>query len=572
MNKKLNQSFNAADPVFCKDLLKNSKDALTIINKLLEEAININKANFIENGRVNATLFNEPSLQRIAHGISWLKTYSETLQSAVECIETLQEQYTLSQHELLLLQTLMHEYISDVFGGINASGTETFTLGRLGLNKEDIRKYEDKASISYFLDNDFHLAAKAALTRSLIECIEKGDDLLGNRGINKELSNLASEIQEFVKNEIKPISQQLHIDDGLIPQEIINEMANIGVFGLTIPKRYGGSEMGTLAMALSTEELAKGSLAAGSLPTRSEIMAELLLVGGTKTQKNDLLPKLAKGDILPTISLTEPNAGSDLAGLSATATKIADGSYIVDGTKLWNGHAARANRIVLLARTNPESEGSKGISMFLLPKEPGTFEQPSINSGLNGHRIKMPGYRGMGAYELHFDGFKAPKDSLLGDQEGAGFKHMMQAFEPARIQTAARAVGVAQSALEESLDYASNRIQSGKSIINFDRIGDKIARMAAEIFAVRQLTYKAAIKKEAGQRSDMEAATAKMLSPRIAFDAASDAVQIFGGEGYKLENDVSRIFADAKVLNIFEGASEVQASIIARRIMEYTLE
>ncbi len=553
-------------------LLEKSRQALEVVTKILDRALENNAGLFIEDGRVNAGAFNNSRTQRIAHAIAWLKTYADTLEASVDFVERLDSQGELSCTERLLLQTVMHEYIGEIMNGMRASSTETFSLGILGFDKEEIRAFEDEAGVSYFLNEEIRSAVKSQLTRQLTDNLASGKEMLGKSGLPEELDDLAARIKDFVAEEITPYAQRWHLEDGLIPEKTIEGMADIGVFGLTIPKKYGGSARGKLAMALSTEELASVSLAAGSVPTRSEIMAELLLVGGTDQQRNNYLPGLARGEIFPTIALTEPDAGSDLAALTTTATKTNSRSYSVDGKKLWNGHAGRADVIVLLARTDADSAGPKGISMFLLPKRRGDFESPSRNQGLTGKRILMPGYRGMGAYELTFEGFVAPNDSLLGEEEGQGFKHMMQAFEPARIQTAARATGVARAALEHSLGYAASRHQAGQPIVNFDRISDKIARMAAETFAVRQLTYKAALKKDQGERSDMEAGTAKMLAPRVAFDAASDGMQIFAGAGYRSEEDISRIFVDSKVLNIFEGAGEVQASIIARRMIEQHLE
>jgi (2S)-methylsuccinyl-CoA dehydrogenase len=320
-------------------------------------------------------------------------------------------------------------------------------------------------------------------------------------------------------------------------------------------------------MCVVSEELSRGYIGVGSLGTRSEIAAELILGGGTEAQKKHWLPKIASGEILPTAVFTEPNTGSDLGSLRTRAVREGD-VWKVTGNKTWITHAARADLMTLLVRTNPNAPGYKGLSMLLAPKPRGTDGNPFPAKGMTGGEIEVLGYRGMKEYEIGFDGFEVPHANLLGGEEGQGFKQLMTTFESARIQTAARAIGVAQSALDLGLRYALERQQFGKAIFGFPRVANKIVMMAVEIMIARQLTYFAAREKDAGRRCDLEAGMAKLLAARVAWAAADNAVQIHGGNGFALEYPVSRVLCDARILNIFEGAAEIQAQVIARRLLE----
>jgi len=291
------------------------------------------------------------------------------------------------------------------------------------------------------------------------------------------------------------------------------------------------------------------------------------LCGGTPEQKAQWLPKLASGEILPTAVFTEPNTGSDLGSLRTRAVQVG-GDWEVTGNKTWITHAARTHVMTLLARTDPATTDYRGLSMFLAEKIPGTAEKPFPTPGMTGGEIEVLGYRGMKEYELGFDGFKVKGDNLLGGVPGQGFKQLMQTFESARIQTAARAIGVAQSALEVGMKYAEDRKQFGKSLIEFPRVSGKLAMMAVEIMIARQLTYFSAWQKDHDKRCDLEAGMAKLLGARVAWAAADNALQIHGGNGFALEYQISRILCDARILNIFEGAAEIQAQVIARRLLD----
>ena len=319
-------------------------------------------------------------------------------------------------------------------------------------------------------------------------------------------------------------------------------------------------------MVVVSEELSRGYIGVGSLGTRSEIAAELILCGGTDDQKAQWLPKIASGEILPTAVFTEPNTGSDLGSLRTRAIKEGD-DYRVTGNKTWITHAARTHVMTLLARTDPDTTDHRGLSMFLAEKTPGTDEAPFPTEGMTGGEIEVLGYRGMKEYELGFDNFHVKGENLLGGEEGKGFKQLMETFESARIQTAARAIGVAQSALDIAMQYAQDRKQFGKSLINFPRVSGKLAMMAVEIMVARQLTYFSAHQKDEDKRCDLEAGMAKLLGARVAWAAADNGLQIHGGNGFALEYKISRILCDARILNIFEGAAEIQAQVIARRLL-----
>ena len=325
--------------------------------------------------------------------------------------------------------------------------------------------------------------------------------------------------------------------------------------------------LGKEAMCVVSEELSRGYIGVGSLGTRSEIAGELILGNGTAEQKQTYLPKIASGELLPTAVFTEPNTGSDLASLKTRAVRDGD-VYKVTGQKTWITHPVRADLMTLLVRTNPNEPGYKGLSMLLAEKPRGSEADPFPAPGMSGGEIEVLGYRGMKEFDISFDGFEVPASQLLGGVEGQGFKQLMATFEAARVQTAARAIGVAQSALDLAIAYARERVQFGKPIYAFPRVANKIAMMAVEVMMARQLTYFAAREKDQGRRCDLEAGMAKLLGARVAWAAADNALQIHGGNGFALEYQVSRVLCDARILSIFEGAAEIQAQVIARRLVE----
>lgn len=498
--------------------------------------------------------------QYAAHALAWTFTYVAALKQMLAWAEGLAEHDALGELERLLLQAAFGEYIAQLAGGIPLSQGEMVRHGDIGLG-DDALKTLFAAEASELARN----GNTALVRRRIAELIADGG--FGNDGLNDESLRLVREqFRSFGAEKIAPFAHGWHLDNELIPMALITELADLGVFGLTVPEDYGGLGMGRTAMCVVTEELSRAFLGAGSLSTRSEIAAELIRLGGTKEQKRKWLPAIASGAVIPTAVFTEPNTGSDLGALKTRA--IRDGnSWRITGSKTWITHAARADLMTVLARTDPNEKGYRGLSMFLAEKPRGGDEDPFPVAGLSGSEIEVLGYRGMKEYELAFDGFTVPAENLLGGVPGQGFKQLMQTFESARIQTAARAVGVAQNALELALGYARDRAQFGKPIVAFDRVGGKIAWMAVETMIARQLAYFAAREKDSGRRCDIEAGMAKLLAARVAWAAADNAVQVHGGNGYALEYSVSRVLQDARILNIFEGAAEIQATVIARGLL-----
>ena len=416
----------------------------------------------------------------------------------------------------------------------------------------------------------FIAAANSAASRGKLAALMgdlQQDALIGHDGADETTSAMREEIRRFAFADIQPHAHQWHLDNAYIPMEVLAKLSELGCFGLTIPEEYGGLGLHKIAMCAVTEELSRAFIGVGSLGTRSEIAAELILAGGTARQKEKYLPLIASGEMLTTAVFTEPNTGSDLASLRTRAVRDGD-HYVITGSKTWITHPVRADLMTLLARTDPAEPGYRGLSMFLVEKPRGTDDDPFPMKGMSGGEIEVLGYRGMKEYEIAFEAVRVPAESLLGGEEGQGFKQLMQTFESARIQTAARAVGVAQNALDLARRYASERVQFGKPLYAFPRISDKIVLMAAEIHAARQITYFAARAKDEGRRCDLEAGMAKLLAARVAWAAADNALQIHGGNGFALEYPVSRVLCDARILNIFEGAAEIQAQVIARRLLE----
>ncbi|CAJ1405232.1 unnamed protein product [Effrenium voratum] len=396
---------------------------------------------------------------------------------------------------------------------------------------------------------------------------QAGHSTFGDPGLDDTMEQIRNEMRRFAEDTVVPNAHEWHLKNEYIPLDVVNQMSELGVFGLTIPEEFGGLGLGKEAMCVVSEELSRAYIGVGSLGTRSEIAAELILCGGTDEQKRHWLPKIASGEVLPTAVFTEPNTGSDLASLRTRAVKDGD-TWKISGNKTWITHPVRADIMTLLARTNPDEAGYKGLSMFIAEKPRGTDEVPFPADGMSGGEIEVLGYRGMKEYEIAFDDFEVDAENLLGQVEGEGFKQLMQTFEGARIQTAARALGVAQSALDLGLRYAEERIQFGKALVHFPRVSDKLAMMTAELMIARQLTYFSSWQKDSGKRCDLEAGMAKLLGARVAWAAADNALQIHGGNGFALEYAVSRVLCDARILNIFEGAAEIQAQVIARRLLE----
>jgi (2S)-methylsuccinyl-CoA dehydrogenase len=497
--------------------------------------------------------------QFAAHGYAWLATYVEALTQMLRWARGLQGTGGLRELETLLLQAAFGEYLAQVRGGLPLSQGELTRPADLGVSAEAL---QHSAAVQALVTR----GNTAAVRGRIAELLAPGD--FGADGLaDPTLELVRDQFHRFASERVAPHAQSWHRENRLIPVEVIQALAELGVFGLTVPERWGGLGMGRLAMCLVAQELSRASLAVGSLGTRSEIAAELVRLGGTAAQQRRWLPGIASGAVLPTAVFTEPDVGSDLAHLRTRAVR--DGPrYRITGTKTWSTHAARADLMTLLARTGRPEEGHRGLSMFLVEKPRGDERRPFPTAHLTGSEIPVLGYRGMKEYTLFFDDFPVPAESLLGEVEGEGFRHLMRTFESARIQTAARAAGVAQSALDLSLDYARARKQFGKPIVAFPRIAGKIAWMAVETMIAKQLTFFAAREKDGGQRSDIQAGMAKLLAARVAWTNADNAVQVHGGSGYAEEYPISRILVDARILNIFEGTAEIQAQVIARGLLE----
>lgn len=543
------------------DLLATTRSTLAPVDRLLEAAKSAVRATVSQDGKVSNALVEEN--QTAAHGLAWLATYAQSLHQMQLWAEKLDADGTFSETEQLIQQIAFGEYLCQISGGIQMNQGETLRLHDLGVSTTDQNAFSN-AGITTLQQRGNSQAARTRLVELMQE--QSANITVGRSGLDEELEMIREQFRRYAVEKVEPFAHEWHLKDELIPIEVINELAEMGVFGLTIPEQFGGFGLSKASMCVVSEELSRGYIGVGSLGTRSEIAAELIIAGGTDAQKEKWLPRIASAETLPTAVFTEPNTGSDLGSLRTRAVKDGD-DYKITGNKTWITHAARTHVMTLLARTDPQTSNYKGLSMFLAEKTPGDDANPFPSEGMTGGEIEVLGYRGMKEYELGFDGFHVKGENLLGGEEGKGFKQLMETFESARIQTAARAIGVAQSALDISMQYAIDRKQFGKSLINFPRVSSKLAMMAVEIMIARQLTYFSAFEKDEGRRCDVEAGMAKLLGARVAWAAADNGLQIHGGNGFALEYKISRVLCDARILNIFEGAAEIQAQVISRRLL-----
>jgi (2S)-methylsuccinyl-CoA dehydrogenase len=512
-------------------------------------------------GRISSARMEEE--QRATHGLAWLATYAEALKQLDAWAARLGEEGAFGETEELTLRIAFAEYLAQVFGGIPMNQNEIVRLADLGIAREEADGFRT-AAVDRLIDEGSARHLRARLAELMRQ--QRGVSVFGATGLEDTYEQVRGEMRRFASDRVEPFAHDWHLKNAYIPLEVIAEMADLGVFGLTIPEEFGGLGLGKESMCVVSEELSRAYIGVGSLGTRSEIAAELILCGGTDAQKAGWLPKIASGEVLPTAVFTEPNTGSDLASLKTRAVREGD-TWKIYGNKTWITHPVRADVMTLLARTDLSEPGYKGLSMFLAPKPRGTDDEPFPAPGMSGGEIEVLGYRGMKEYEIAFDGFEVAHENLLGGVPGQGFKQLMQTFEAARIQTAARALGVAQAALDLGLRYAEERVQFGKSLIAFPRVSDKLALMTGELMAARQLTYFSAFQKDSGRRCDLEAGMAKLLGARVAWAAADNALQIHGGNGFALEYQISRVLCDARILNIFEGAGEIQAHVVGRGLI-----
>lgn len=537
-------------------LIERCGEAVTSADRVLQSAkagvrIKIQEAGGMDNA------------QHAAHGLAWLATTVEGLRQMLDWASRMNGEGRFGEFEQLLLAAAFGEYCAQISGGIPMSQVEIIRCDVLGVPKSELRRFED--SVADLVAEGGSETVKASL--GALIAAQPDAATFGDIGLDETHMQIFDLMRRFSLDEVVPHAHEWHLKNEYIPLEVISKLAELGVFGLSLPEEFGGMGLGKESMCVASEELSRGYIGVGSLGTRAEIAGELILNNGTPEQKAKYLPKIASGEMLPTAVFTEPNTGSDLASLKTRAVK--DGNvYKITGQKTWITHPVRADVMTVLTRTNPKEPGHRGLSMLLAEKPRGTDETPFTAKGLKGGEIHVLGYRGMKEYDISFDDFEVPVENLLGGVEGQGFKQLMNTFEGARIQTAARAVGVAQCAMDLGLKYALDRIQFGKPIYEFPRVRNKVVMMAVETMIARQLTYFSARQKDEGRRCDLEAGMAKLLGARVAWANADNALQIHGGNGFALEYPVSRVLCDARILNIFEGAAEIQAQVIARRLLE----
>lgn len=532
---------------------------IPVVRDYAEAARQIVAAQCTVAGRLDNTKLNKE--QRAVHGLAWIATTVETIVRAAEWAQRLEQEQRFEEVERLALLVGVSEYLAQLGSGIPMSQNEIVRPKELGLDAA-VAQLMDSSPVLWILRE-----GNTSVTRQGLVDLYREGRVVAETVFDGELDLIRTQFRRFADKEIIPHAQHWHLADELIPDELITKLAELGVFGICISEEFGGMGLGKQAMCIVTEELSRAWIAAGSLGTRSEIAGELIGNCGTLAQKQYWLPLIASGEVLPTAVFTEPDTGSDLASLRTRATLQADGSWSVDGNKTWITHAARSDLMTLLVRTEPNVSGHTGLSMLLAEKKRGDDNTPFPVAGMSGSEIPVLGYRGMKEYEIAFDGFRVTSDGVLGGERGQGFRQLMQTFEGARIQTAARAVGVAWRAFELAWGYALDRKQFGRAIVEFPRVSDKLAMMIAETVLARQLTYFAATEKEKGQRCDIEAGMAKLLAARVAWSNADCALQIHGGNGYAQEFEISRVLCDARILNIFEGAAEIQAQVIGRGLL-----
>ena len=542
-------------------LIERAHEVARAAKTLIDAGKAVVRARVLEGERISSAKLEAE--QRATHALAWAATYQMCIEQLAGWAERVDAEDRFGEAEFLVLSIGVGEYANQLAGGIPMSQTEMARPSDFGASPADVADFLSNPAVATAIAE----GNTAAHRKALIPHIERGHGLPVASGLDETMEAFREEMRRFAESEVLPHAHEWHLANAYIPMEIIEKLAELGVFGLTIPEEYGGLGLGKESMCVVSEELSRGYIGVGSLGTRSEIAAELILGGGTEAQKAEWLPKIASAEVLPTAVFTEPDTGSDLGSLRSRAARDGE-DYVVTGNKTWITHAARADVMTMLVRTDPATSDHTGLSMLIAPKPRGSEAEPFPAPGMTGGEIEVLGYRGMKEYELGFDGFRVPAANLLGGIEGQGFRQLMRTFESARIQTAARAIGVAQSALELALAYARDRKQFGKALIAFPRVHGKLAMMAVEIMIARQLTYHAAREKDGGRRCDLEAGMAKLLAARVAWAAADNGLQIHGGNGFALEYPISRVLCDARILSIFEGAAEIQAQVIARRLLE----
>ncbi|MEZ5501969.1 MAG: acyl-CoA dehydrogenase family protein [Halioglobus sp.] len=548
--------------------LEQAAAVLAATTRLLDESLSALKARVTEGQRVAPGKLDEHQLACYELAVNWS-----------ECTAA---RFLLAHAGRLHAGASSENAFTARLATLFCAEAVTNSLNRLRARPADfnltharISAVEQQGAAAEFLAR--HLAA--GNIEAIGQAVLDNDGDLGPDLLSEHHTMMRDTFRRFADDVVAPLAEEVHREDLIIPDAILEPLKEMGMFGLSIPASYGGLQEDdredTLGMIVVTEELSRGSLgAAGSLITRPEILARALLKGGTEEQKHQWLPQLAVGEPLCAVAVTEPNYGSDVAGvrLKATAT---DGGWSLNGAKTWCTFGGKAGLLLVLARTNADmSLGHRGLSMFLVEKPSSdghAFEVSQPGGGkLTGRAIATIGYRGMHSFELFFDDFFVPAANMLGGSagEGNGFYYAMAGFAGGRIQTAARAVGVMRAAFGKAISYARQRVVFGSPIADYQLTRVKLARMAALLLACRQLTYDVAQLMDAGS-GDMEASAAKLFAGKAAEWLTREALQIHGGMGYAEETPVSRYFTDARVLSIFEGAEETLAlKVIARALVE----
>jgi len=473
-----------------------------------------------------------------------------------------------------------HEGLAKGYAGVATAEMVANMRHRVGARAMDYGVTRDALEATFLGEIDAGLqdAGGTEALEALGAELQRRHGDTGPVDLGEEKAMMRETFRRFAGDVVVPRAQEIHRHDRLIPEAIIDGVRELGCFGLSVPQRYGGLQPDdaedSLGMIVATEELSRGSLgAAGSLITRPEIMARALLAGGTDAQKAEWLPRLAAGDPLVAISVTEPGAGSDVAAVSLRARRV-DGGWRLNGAKTWCTFAGKAGVILVLARTDPDpAAGHRGLSLFMVEKPPtdkGAFRNESSGGGtVEGRVIPTPGYRGMHSFEMVYDDFFVPAENLVGGAagEGQGFYYQMRGFSGGRIQTAARATGLMQAAFEAALGYAGERTVFGKPVAAYQLTRVKLARMATQLMAARLFSYEVGRLMDRGE-GQMEASLVKLFACKAAEWVTREAMQIHGGMGYAEESPVSRYWADARVLSIFEGTEEILAlRVVGRNLL-----
>ena len=536
--------------------MTNFTQLLDDLESVIDKGLSFIKQHCENNGKVNPKLLDEQQ---------WATSELAVSTAELRCARNYLD-YASSRGEIenLLASTFTAETAHNIKNRLSRQ-PEDFGLSDDDLNSISLKQCRE------FLAAD----SMAALGRMIVD----GSGDLGDRGLDEEKQLMAETFRQFADEVVKPLAEDIHRNDLMIPDAILDGVRELGCFGLSVPEKYGGllpdDREDNLGMIVVTEELSRGSLGgAGSLITRPEIMARALIEGGTEEQKQHWLPKLAQGNPLCAIALTEPDYGSDVASMRLKATPTDDG-WLLNGAKAWSTFAGKAGVLLTLARTDPDlSLGHRGLSLFMVEKpssDDDEFEVTQEDGGrLSGKAIPTVGYRGMHSYQLFFDDFLVPATHLIGEGQGVGkgFYFTMRGLMGGRIQTAARACGVMQAAFEIGLTYASDRKVFGKPVADYQLTLIKFARMAMYLGASRQFTYTVGRMMDEGG-GQMEASLVKLLACKLSEWTARESMQIHGGMGYAEETDASRYWLDARVLSIFEGTEETLAlKVVGRSLVE----